>query len=393
MRRTPINKMPTRCLIWDRRHTAGDDKEGTVELRITHGKKQLFMSTGVRVKKKHWDKKSQMVNGREDAIELNKFLSSFVRDATKAINEQVEAGHIDLRAIRERFNRIRVREVDVFGYIEKRKNIRLYGCDEITKKRYQNCIDTLIDAGIIQKMDDMNDETIIKLDIYLKKKGMKASSRWSNYHRILNSFIIDAVNDGYLSKNPYKWVKIDKGNDRIGIERHLTIEEFKAIKVAEMPTESLQKVRDVFVFQTYTCLSYTDLANFDRKKIEEVKGKKVYTGKRNKTEIPFTVPLLPGALEILEKYKGKLPLISNVKYNLYLKEVAKAAGIDKPVTTHWARHTGATLLLNQGLPMEIVSKICGHSSIKMTEKIYAKLLDETVVKAVNKVEKKRKIKK
>ena len=96
------------------------------------------------------------------------------------------------------------------------------------------------------------------------------------------------------------------------------------------------------------------------------------------------------AIALVRRYKGKLPLISNVKYNLYLKEVAKAAGIDKPVTTHWARHTGATLLLNQGVPMEIVSKVCGHSSIKMTEKIYAKLLDETVVKAVNKAEKKRK---
>ena len=81
-------------------------------------------------------------------------------------------------------------------------------------------------------------------------------------------------------------------------------------------------------------------------------------------------------------------MLSNVKYNAYLKEVVAAAGIDKPVTTHWARHTGATLLLNAGVPIEIVSKVCGHSTIKMTEKIYAKLLPRTVVEAVNEIENK-----
>ena len=93
------------------------------------------------------------------------------------------------------------------------------------------------------------------------------------------------------------------------------------------------------------------------------------------------------ALDILAKYKDKLPIISNVKYNEYLKVVAQAAGIDKPLSSHWARHTGATLLLNSGIDMRIVSKICGHSSAKITEQVYAKLLDETVVDAVADIEK------
>ena len=139
---------------------------------------------------------------------------------------------------------------------------------------------------------------------------------------------------------------------------------------------------------TYTCLSYHDLRAFNVKKILEVDGRKVYIGHRGKTKIEYTVPIMSPAIEILEKYKGKLPLLSNVKYNAYLKEVAVAAGIDKPVTTHWARHTGATLLLNAGVPIEIVSKVCGHSTIKMTERIYAKLLPKTVVAAVNEIENK-----
>ena len=79
-----------------------------------------------------------------------------------------------------------------------------------------------------------------------------------------------------------------------------------------------------------------------------------------------------------------------MKYNEYLKVVAQAAGIDKPLSSHWARHTGATLLLNGGTDMRIVSKICGHSSTRITEQVYAKLLDETVVDAVASYEKKQK---
>ena len=112
----------------------------------------------------------------------------------------------------------------------------------------------------------------------------------------------------------------------------------------------------------------------------------MYQCKQKKTKKGATIPLLKPALDILDKYKGFLPIISNVKYNEYLKIVAQASGIDKPLSTHWARHTGATILLNDGVDMNIVTKICGHSSIKITEQIYAKLLDETVVKAIQDLE-------
>ena len=121
-------------------------------------------------------------------------------------------------------------------------------------------------------------------------------------------------------------------------------------------------------------------------KIEEADGKKYYSGRRGKTKVWFTVPLLPPALAILNKYNNKLPILDNARYNVYLKDVAAAAGVEKHLTTHWARHTGATLLLNAGVPMEVVSKVCGHSSTKMTEKIYAKMLPKTVVAEVNKIE-------
>ena len=86
-----------------------------------------------------------------------------------------------------------------------------------------------------------------------------------------------------------------------------------------MPTESIERVRDLFVFQTYMCLAYSDLKNFNTNYISEVNGMKVYIGNRIKTDKGFTIPMLKPAIEILKKYNGKLPIISNVKYNEYLK--------------------------------------------------------------------------
>ena len=85
-------------------------------------------------------------------------------------------------------------------------------------------------------------------------------------------------------------------------------------------------------------------------------------------------------MAVLEKYGWWLPVLSNVKYNEYLKVVAQTAGVDKPITSHWARHTGATVLLNAGVDMETVARVLGHSSTRVTRTTYARLLDDTVVR-------------
>ncbi len=132
-------------------------------------------------------------------------------------------------------------------------------------------------------------------------------------------------------------------------------------------------------------MSYVDLANFSPDCIDD---KGIYTSNRGKTGVEFTFLVMKPARDILEKYNGKLPLISNVKYNEYLKIVAQAAGIDKPITSHWARHTGATILLNDGgVDMEVISRILGHTSTTQTRKTYAKLLDKTVITAMKGFEK------
>ena len=100
--------------------------------------------------------------------------------------------------------------------------------------------------------------------------------------------------------------------------------------------------------------------------------------KRGKTGVTYILPLNDTAISLLRKYDFELPIITNQKYNSYLKEIADICGIKKTLTTHLARHTAATLMLNAGIAIEVVSKILGHSNTKMTQH-YAKLLDKTVI--------------
>ena len=375
-----ISKIPQVTLVFDRYGKASQTKKATVEVRITYNKRQKYLSTGVHLYKNQW-KNNTVVNTNVDN-QLNIVLDNVLSNIKNVIYDMVRDNHVDIYAVPQKLREQENKDITFLEFCSRRASIRKYGRRKDSQKRYDRFIKYFTAWGKIKKFEDITENNIISYDKYLKSTGMQTYSRWNNYHRFLNSFIIDAINEGYIQKNPYKWVSIDKGKANASLSKHLTIEEFNTIKSKTMPTASLEKVKDLFIFQTYTCLAYSDLRNFDVSNIKEIQGTKVYVSCRKKTGKSFTVPLLAGALEVLNKYNGKLPVISNVKYNEYLKVVAQAAGIDKPLSTHWARHTGATLLLNEGIDMSIVSKICGHSSIKITEKVYANLLDETVVKAI-----------
>jgi len=380
-------EIPVVSFIYNRYRKASATQDAVIEIRVYYQGKAKYMSTRIRVFPKEWQR-GRVVN-RVDAVILNKQLDKLLVDVRQIVYDMYEDGQIDIDAIPSRLMAKRKPNVTFLDFCEERTKIRKYGKAVDSQERYERFLRFLKGYGKIKTFFDLTEAKVMELDRYLKgQNNMKAKSRWNNYHRFLNSFILDAQKEGLLQLNPYDRVKIEKGSDYDGIDKYLTPEEFQKLRTATMPESRLERVRDLFVFHSYTCLSYHDLRAFDPKKIKEIDGKKLYVGHRGKTKIEYTIPLLAPALEILAKYGDKLPILSNVKYNEYIKEVAKAAGIEKPVTTHWARHTGATLLLNAGVKIEIVSKVCGHSSIKMTEKIYAKLLPKTVVDAVNEIENK-----
>jgi site-specific recombinase XerD len=173
---------------------------------------------------------------------------------------------------------------------------------------------------------------------------------------------------------------------------YLTVEEIKVLKDQEISTERLNMVRDFFIFGCYSGLAYIDLKNLRRCHLEYNSTNDVYfiKKKREKTNQPFIIPLFKPARDVLDKRARGwqqmpgdtilLSVISNQKYNLYLKEIAALCGIQKNLTTHLARHTFATTIaLENGVSLESTSKMLGHSKISQTQK-YAKVTEMKIAK-------------
>jgi integrase len=217
----------------------------------------------------------------------------------------------------------------------------------------------------------VNIEWLRTLESYLKDKvGVNTTLTHIKHVR---RAVLYAVENEWISKYPFssykaKWKTVDRG--------YLTREQLERLCNWTTPIRRLSQVKDVFVFQCFTGVSYSDLANmvFDEKK-------ETISGIRNKTGHKYIVPILPQARDILEYYNYKLPVVSNQKMNAYLQEIAGILGIEEHLTTHLARHTFATtFLLENQIPLEVVAKILGHNSVRSTE-IYGRVLKSQVLAA------------
>ena len=256
-----MNKTPLLEFVYNRKKTAGTNREAAVELRITFERKQKYMTTGIRLLPKHWHR-GAVVN-RIDARELNETLEKLMVEVRQVILEMMSESVMDIFSIQERLKRKRASAISFLEFCEQRTKIRQYGKADDSKERYSRFMRFFSAWGKIHYFEDVTDANILALDEHLVKKGLKPYSTWNNYHRFLNSFILDAIDEGFLKRNPYKWIRIDKEKSKGGIGKYLSPLEFAKVRDVALSSESLQKVRDVFVFQTYTCLSYTDLHDFD----------------------------------------------------------------------------------------------------------------------------------
>jgi site-specific recombinase XerD len=208
----------------------------------------------------------------------------------------------------------------------------------------------------------------------------------SNFRKIVNR----CIRNGWLDRDPFVGFKMTK---KEVVPEFLTEHEVKIIVKKKFASDRLNEVRDVFIFCCYTGLAFVDVEKLRSSEIGiGIDGSKWIFSNRQKTETLSRIPLLPVAIDILERYKnhhgcvnsGKvLPVLSNQKYNDYLKEIANICGINKKFTTHTARHTFATTItLGNGVPMESVSKMLGHKNIKTTQH-YAKVLDKKLSEDMN----------
>ena len=189
-----------------------------------------------------------------------------------------------------------------------------------------------------------------------------------------------AIDNGWANKNPFANFKFHYEHTERG---YLTMDELTRLMRKAMPSKRLEQIRDVFVFSCFTGLAYCDAQALTSEHIiASSDGRPWLRTRRQKTSAPVDVPLLDVPLQILAKYEGcnangkLLPIPANQKCNDYLKEIAAICGIEKRLTFHVARHTFATTVtLTNGVPIESVSKMLGHRSLKTTQ-IYAKIVND-----------------
>jgi integrase/recombinase XerD len=242
----------------------------------------------------------------------------------------------------------------------------------------------------------INDFDIYLKTVYTNKLGEKICNNHANkQHSRLRTVLHKAIREGIISSNPYASFRLK--SDKTKRDR-LTELELRILKNKSFHgNQSLDRVRDFFLFSCYTGLRYEDAYNLKMDDIiKESDGTLAINIVMGKTDDQVYVPILEPARQIIAKYAEDdarkvfnyvLPRYSNQKINVYLKTISELTGINKELTHHVARHTCATFLLNSGVPIEVVQHILGHSDLKTT-KIYAKMLNSTVKEEMKKINKK-----
>lgn len=263
-------------------------------------------------------------------------------------------------------------------FVEKRIEERKKTKTPNTIKNYNVLLRALREYGKIKTFSELKKRDIMMFEEWLRGRFNYSQAGIFNYHKNLKVFIKDALMLDLLSENPYTDLKIDKGKSIT--RKFLTMEELSKIEKLNVGKQRIEKTRDLFVFQCYTGLAYVDLCKFDLSKTIKKGDKYVLHDIRQKSGEDYYIVILTKALEILKKYDFKLPIVSNQKYNASLKDLAGLAALDKNLTSHMARHTYATICLNMGVSMEVLAKMLGHANIRTTH-IYAKLVNETIEKA------------
>jgi|GEM_PF-4315825 site-specific recombinase XerD len=180
----------------------------------------------------------------------------------------------------------------------------------------------------------------------------------------------------YISSNPFCMYKFPVIGKPVLIQ--LTAKELKTLQLHTFASDRLNFVKELFLFQCYTGLSYADLTQFSRSSIIGMHDIKYLKGERMKTGEEYFLPWTKEALAIAEKHNYCFRSLSNQKYNAYLKEVAQILGIDKKLTTHVGRKTFAQSMIDKGYSAEAVSKMMGHASFNMTQKHYGRIGEKRI---------------
>ncbi len=370
------------------------EKDGIVPImgRVTINGSVAQFSCKQNIPKTLWDAKGNRAKGKSiEARDINHALDNIKAQIIKHYQRISDReAYVTAEMVRNAYQGIGSEYETLLGAFDKDNATfqKRVGTDRVkatymARVRARNHVAAFIKANYKRSdlsMLELTPDFIKEFAVFLSTdRGLQNGSIWTNC-MWLKGVVMRAHFNGLIPRNPFAQFHI---SPNIKEREYLTEEELKTLMTHEFVDAKLSYIRDIFVFASFTALSFVDVKELTTDDIVEVNGEKWILSKRHKTKIPFQVKLLDIPLQIIKRYeefqtdKSVFPNLNYWSICKPLKKMIKECGITKDISFHCARHGFATLALSKGMPIESVSRVLGHTNI-VTTQIYAKITTQKI---------------
>ena len=370
------------------------EKNGIVPImgRVTINGSVAQFSCKQTIPKALWDAKGNRAKGKSiEARDINHALDNIKAQIIKHYQRISDReAYVTAEMVRNAYQGIGSEYETLLGAFDKDNATfqKRVGTDRVkgtymARVRARNHVAAFIKANYKRSdlsMLELTPDFIKEFAVFLSTdRGLQNGSIWTNC-MWLKGVVMRAHFNGLIPRNPFAQFHI---SPNIKDREYLTEEELKTLMTHEFADARLSYIRDIFVFASFTALSFVDVKELTTDDIVEVNGEKWILSKRHKTKVPFQVKLLDIPLQIIKRYeefqtdKSVFPNLNYWSICKPLKKMIKECGITKDISFHCARHGFATLALSKGMPIESVSRVLGHTNI-VTTQLYAKITTQKI---------------
>ena len=378
-------------LVYNRKKHLNKQGTALVQVEASLNQRKIYFKTNIYIKPEHWDKRTSQVIGHPQANDLNSMLFEFVlhlQGIELALWKRGVPATLSLLKDAMKKNR----PINITFPIFAKEYVQHSDRRESTKENLFTTITVLQEFRPGLDFKDITYTFLKDFEVYLREKG-NGINTVAKHLRQLRTLVNEAINQGYIHADAYPFRKFKIKQEK-GRHEFLTPDELRKLENMQVSDKRLRHVLDAFLFCCYVGLRFSDFCQLTQSNFIRVNGKRWLHFKSIKTGVEIRLPLhllFDGkALAILDQYdiSDFANLGSNSETNKALVELAALARIRKHITYHTARHTCATLLIHQGVPITTVQKLLGHTSVKTTE-IYSEILSNTIVRDLKAVKRKR----
>ena len=363
-----------------------------VQAEALLNQRKVYFKTNIYLKPEHWDKQTSQVCNHPQANDLNTMLFEFILHL-QAIELSLwkRSIPVTLSLLKDAIRKDKPVNVTfpVFARIYVQESDR----KRSTKENLMTTVTVLQEFRPGLDFKDITYTFLKDFEVHLKEKGNSVNTI-AKHLRQLRTLVNEAINQGYIPSDAYPFRKFKIKQEK-GRKEFLTPDELRKLENLQVSDKRLRHVLDAFLFCCYTGLRYSDFCQLTPENIIRVNGKRWLHFKSVKTDVEIRLPLhllFEGkALAVLERYDIVTDFAKigpNSEANKYLAQLAALARIRKHITYHTARHTCATLLVHQGVPITTVQKLLGHTSVRTTE-VYSEVLSNTIIRDLKAVKRKK----